>query len=488
MTHRELDFTDRTGRAPDSAIQELSRRDALFRIGGGVAGIALSWLLHQEGWLGAAEGATRESPLAVKPSHFPGKAKSCIFLNMAGAPSQMDTFDPKPALNKLHGKPITRKYGSLEKRIYVSSPFRFSKHGESGVEVSEIFPQLAECVDDMSIIRSMQTSVESHTTATFFLNTGEAIPGSPSLGSWLIYGLGTENEDLPAFVVFPDERGGVFGGAMNWSNAYLPAACQGTLLNPVGPPIVDLQPAHGISRRQQRDNLTLLNQLNSEFLDSNPRNQELLGRMRNYELAFRMQMAVPDALDIERETAATQELYGLHRKVSEPMARKCLMARRLVERGVRFIQIYCNGWDSHEFLAERHKRRGDEIDGPVSGLIQDLKQRGLLDQTLLVWGGEFGRTADNSMGSFRSNPGRDHNKDAMVFWLAGGGVQGGTVVGATDELGIKAVDNVYHTHDLHATIMHLMGLDDMKLTYYHGGRFKRITDLGGRTITESIRG
>jgi len=469
---------------------EMGRRDCLFRFGTGIGSLALSSMLARDGFLSAADaGATQgeaENPLAPKRPHFPGKAKSCIFLFMAGAPSQMDTFDPKPALNKHHGKPVTRDYGGLEKRIYVGSPFRFKKRGESGVEVSELFPQLSKCVDDMAILRSMHTSVQAHTTATFFMNTGFAIPGSPSLGSWLIYGLGTENENLPAFVVLPDARGGVFGGAMNWSNSFLPAACQGTLFNPVGPPIVDLLPGQGMAREQQRRNLTLLNQLNDEHLASNPRNRDLLGRMRNYELAFRMQTAVPEAVDVSRETSDTQRLYGLDQKVTEPMARKCLMARRLVERGVRFVQIYCGGWDSHEHIAKYHKQRGDETDRPVAGLIQDLKQRGLLDDTLVVWGGEFGRTADNSMNTFRSNPGRDHNKEAMVMWMAGGGVKGGTVVGSTDELGIKAADNPYHTHDLHATILHLMGLEDMDLTYYHGGRFKRLTNLGGETINEVI--
>jgi hypothetical protein len=486
MFKREFEFCDRVQPAADPRLGELGRRDFLFRYGSGVGALALSSMLHREGWLSAAENSSPEKPLAPKPPHLPPKAKACIFMFMAGAPSQMDTFDPKPKLAQLHGKPVTRIYGSYEKRMYVRSPFEFAQYGQSGIEVSEIFPNLASCVDDMAILRSMHTSVEAHTTATFFMNTGEPIPGSPSLGSWVIYGLGTENENLPAFVVLPDERGGVFGGGMNWSNAYLPAVCQGTLFNPVGPPIVDLLPAQGVTRRQQRDNLTLLNQLNEEYLDSNPRNRDLLGRMRNYELAFRMQDAIPEAIDIDRETRKTRELYGLDGKVTEKMGRKCLMARRLVERGVRFIQIYCQGWDSHENIAKEHRRRGEEIDRPVAALIQDLQQRGLLDETLIVWGGEFGRTADNSMNFFRSNPGRDHNKEAMVFWMAGGGVKGGTVVGATDELGVKAVENVYHTHDLHATILRLMGLDDMELTYYHAGRFKRLTDLGGETIDEVI--
>ena len=485
MPKNEFEFCSQTDRRSALLNGEMGRRDLLFRFGSGLGAVALTDLLRQDGAFRAAD-ALSSNPLAPKPPHFAPRAKACIFLFMAGAPSQMDTFDPKPALHRYHGKPVTRIYGSYEKRLYVESPFKFARHGQSGTAVSEIFPQLAKCVDELAVLRSLHTSVEAHTTATFFMNTGEAIPGSPSLGSWVIYGLGSENENLPAYVVLPDERGGVFGGAMNWSNAYLPSATQGTLMNPVGPPIVDLLPGYEITRRQQRDNLRLLNQLNERYLASNERNQNLLGRMRNYELAFRMQDTVPEALDVARETAATRQLYGLDDAVTQPMARKCLMARRMVERGVRFLQIYCRGWDSHENIAAEHRNRGAEIDRPVAGLIQDLRQRGMLDETLIVWCGEFGRTADNSMNFFRSNPGRDHNKEAMVCWLAGGGVKGGTVVGSTDELGKKAVENVCHTHDLHATILHLMGLNDMDLTYYHGGRFKRLTDLGGRRIDEII--
>ena len=489
MRKGEFQFCNRVERVPDLRLGGLGRRDFLFRFGSGVGSLALSSLLQQDGSLRAANGTTQltDNPLAPKPPHRSGpRAKSCIFLFMAGAPSHMDTFDPKPALDKYHGKPVTRVYSSLEKRIYVGCPFKFSRHGASGTEVSDLFPNLAKCVDDMAIIRSLHTSVESHEPATFFMNTGESIPGSPSVGSWIVYGLGSENSDLPAFVVLPDERNGMFGGAANWSNAYLPSACQGTQLDAVGPPIVDLVPAGGITRDRQRRNLDLLKDLNEGFLSSNPRNRDLLGRMQNYELAFRMQSSVPEALDVESESRDTRDLYGLDNKITASMGRRCLMARRLVERGVRFVQVYSLGWDSHGNIAKEHRRRGQETDLPIAGLIQDLKRRGLLDETLIVWGGEFGRTADNHMSFFRANPGRDHNKSAMVFWLAGGGVKGGTVLGETDELGVKAVENVYHTHDLHATILHLMGLDDQQLTYYHGGRFKRLTDLGGNLISEVI--
>ena len=304
------------------------------------------------------------------------------------------------------------------------------------------------------------------------------------MGAWTVYGLGTDNQNLPAFVVFSDEK--VWSGAVNWSNGYLPAVNQGTLLNSVGEPIVDLQPPKGVTLEQQKDNINLLNRWNQGYLASNPDNSDLMARMRNYELAFRMQTAVPETLDVNQESEKTRELYGLNDKITEPFGRKCLMARRLVERGVRFVQIYSHGWDHHEFLERDIATKALETDRPIAGLLKDLKQRGLLDQTLIAWGGEFGRTADNDMTSFRSQPGRDHNKEAMIMWFAGGGIKGGTVVGATDELGIKAVENRYHLHDLHATMLRLMGLDDMRLTYYHAGRFKRLTDLGGQPIQEMI--
>lgn len=470
--------------SPDPRLGELGRRDFIYRFGRGLGSVALSSLLCQEGLLSKVEASS--NPLAPKPPHLPGKAKSCIFLFMFGGPSQMDTFDPKPALAQYHGTPVNRIYGTMEKRIYVGSPFKFSRHGKSGMEISEIFPHLATCADDIALVRSMHTDSSSHPVGSFLMNTGLPIPGGPSLGSWVVHGLGTENQNLPAFVVLPDKRRGIEGGAVNYANSYLPAVSQGTLLSAEGLPIVDIKPPKGVTSQQQQANLSLLNRLNQRLLTTHPSNRDLLGRMRNYELAFRMQFAVPETLDIDQEPESIKNLYGLNDNMSEHMARKCLMARRLVENGVRFVQIYCDGWDSHENIAVEHRNRGLETDKPVAGLLKDLKQRGLLDETLVVWCGEMGRTADNSMSFFRSNPGRDHNKDAMIMWFAGAGIKGGTVVGATDELGIKAVEDVYHLHDLHATILHCLGLDDMQLTYYHAGRFKRLTDLGGRLIKQIL--
>ena len=483
MRKGEFEFCNQVERV-DPRLGEIGRRDFVYRFGKGLGSLALSSLLYSDGRLAAA--ARSANPLLPKKPHFTPKAKSCIFMFMQGAPSQMDTFDPKPKLNELHGKPILRKYGSLEKRMYVGSPFKFKRHGQSGIEMSDMFTELGTCADDIAVVRAMHTSSQAHTTATFFMNTGVTIPGSPSVGAWTVFGLGTENQNLPAFVVLPDTRTRIFGGPINWANGYLPAATQGTLLNSEGDPIVDLSPPAEVTTRRQEKNLELLNQLNAPYLDVHPRNPNLLARMRNYELAFRMQAAVPESLDLDSEPRKIREMYGLDNKISEPMARKCLMARRLVERGVRYVQIYCSGWDSHENIAGEHKKRGMETDRPIAALLKDLKQRGLFDETLVVWGGEFGRTADNTMDFFRTGPGRDHNKNAMVMWLAGAGIKGGTVVGETDELGIKCVEDVYHTHDLHATMLRLMGLDDMRLTYYHSGRFKRLTDLGGKQIKEIL--
>ncbi|MSO23103.1 MAG: DUF1501 domain-containing protein [Acidobacteria bacterium] len=483
MVGRSRDFCNQT-EVGNLQLGELDRRSFLLRLGQGLGSVAFSWLLQQDAF---SASNSPENQLAVRPPHFPVKAKSCIFLFMAGGPSQMDTFDPKPLLTKYHGTVAAK--GSQPRAnsnlLYVGSPFEFAKHGQCGMEVSEIFPHLATCVDDIAVVRSLQTDSDAHSTGAFLMNTAQPIPGSPSLGSWLTYGLGTENQNLPAFVVLPIRS--VLYGAQNWSNGYLPAIYQGTPLNTEGTPIVDLQPPKGVTPEQQEVNIKLLNELNEPFLESSPIKNDLWARMKNYELAFRMQTTVPEALDVNREPGKIKELYGLNDKVTEPMGRRCLMARRLVERGVRFVQIYSSGWDSHYNLAVEHKRRGDETDRPIAGLLKDLKQRGLLDQTLVVWGGEFGRTPQALRNYFWSKiPGREHNRTAMLMWFAGGGVKGGTVVGATDELGEKAVQNVYQLHDLHATLLHLMGLNDMRLTYYHGGRFKRLTDLGGHPIKEML--
>ncbi|MEE3370391.1 MAG: DUF1501 domain-containing protein [Planctomycetota bacterium] len=465
----------------------LERREFLYGLGQGIGSVALSSMLLQDQYLSAAEPA---DPLQVKAPHRTPRAKSVIFLFMYGGPSQMDTFDPKPVLQRYHGKPVTRIYGgggngdNREERLYVGTPFRFKQHGQCGQPVSELFPNLATCVDNMAFLRSMHVDSAIHPMASFQMNLGTLLPGSPSMGSWVLYGLGTENRDLPGFVVLADR--GLWSGAVNYSNGFLPAQTQGTLLNPSGGGIADLQPPEGVTRGSQQASIDLLNDLNRPYLSSDPQNTDLVARMRNYELAFRMQSAVPEAMDLGRETAAVRDLYGLDHKVTQPMGERCLMARRLVERGVRFVQVYSHGWDSHDRIAQHHRRRAQETDRPIAGLIKDLKQRGLLDDTLIVWCGEFGRTPDNHKGFFATYPGRDHNKEGMIAWFAGGGIRPGTTVGSTDEFGLRAAENGCHLHDMHATILHMLGLNDMDLTYYHGGRFKRLTDLGGQVIQELI--
>lgn len=473
--------TERFSAPANTPLGELSRRDLLCRMGRGLGSVALSSLLFNDRCLGD----TSADPLAAKPPHHPARARACIFLFMYGGPSQFDTFDPKPALKKYHGTRLKRIHSNrTEERIYVASPFQFKRYGQSGIEVSELFPHLAGGVDDIAILRSMYVDSDVHPNGVFQMNTGVLLPGAPSLGSWIVYGLGTENQNLPAFVVMSNEA--VYSGASNWSNGYLPAATQGTLFQSTGEPVADLKPPPGMTRQRQEAAIDLLRDLNEPYVRQNPGNSELLARMKNYELAFRMQMSVPEATSIESEPESIKELYGLNEKVTEPIGRQCLLARRLVERGVRFVQIYSHGWDSHDRLALQHSQHALETDRPIAGLLKDLKQRGLLDQTLVVWGGEFGRSPDNEKGFFSTYPGRDHNRDAMVMWFAGGGIKGGTVVGATDELGFKAVEDRCHLHDVHATILSLMGLDDMRLTYYHAGRFKRLTDLGGRVVRQLV--
>ncbi len=485
MRKNPFDVCDRVEPTPDPRLGGLGRRDFLFRMGAGLGSVALSSLLHQDGFSAAM---SPDDPLGAKMAHFPAQAKSCIFFFMLGGPSQIDTFDPKPMLEKYDGttadKYVVADGGTLRERIYVGSPFKFSRHGRSGIEVSEIFPNLATCVDDMAVIRSLHTDSNIHPNAVFQMNLGIPMPGPPSMGAWVVYGLGTENANLPAFVVMTG--GSVWSGTATWSNGYLPAVYQGTQLNTKGSPIQDLEAPEGVSYQRQKSTIELLNRLNKPYLESNPSNTNLLARMKNYELAFRMQTAVPEAVDLDQEPEQIKELYGMHHQITEPMGRNCLLARRLVERGVRFVQIYSHGWDHHEDISGRLKRQATQIDRPIAGLLKDLKERGLLDQTLVAWGGEFGRTPDNERSSYRSGPGREHNSEGMTMWFAGGGVKGGTVVGATDELGMKAVENPFHVHDMHATLLHLMGLDDMRLTYYHAGRFKRLTDLGGRVIQEMI--
>lgn len=480
--------------------QAASRREFLARAGVGFGSLALSFMLAQEAMAdtkAAGKGPKgRLNPLTPKPPMFPARAKSVIFLFMYGGPSQMDTFDPKPELVKHHGKTIKDALPTVGEikpffgggnTTLMRSPFAFQKHGKSGIEVSELFPHVARHVDDMCFIRSIYGDSNNHAPALFEMNTGSILQGHPSVGSWVTYGLGTENQDLPGYVVMTDHRGGPIGGAPNWSSGYMPATFQGTLFRSTGTPILDLDPGKGVSTAQQRADLDLLAKMNDEHLRANPGDSDLEARIASYELAYRMQAKAPNVVDISKETGETKALYGLDDPRTEKFGRKCLLARRLVERGVRFVQVYSGGghgddtWDAHGDIVGNHRKHAGDTDKPIAGLLADLKRRGLLDDTLVVWAGEFGRMPISQGGG-----GRDHNPGVQTVWLAGGGIKGGTVIGSSDEVGYLAGNDPYHIRDLHATILHAVGLDDLALTYLFNGRHQRLTENGGTVIKKAF--
>jgi hypothetical protein len=462
------------------------RREFLFGLGATLGTVALNAMLQAE-----EKAAPAAGPLAPKPQHLPAKAKSCIFLTMAGGPSHIDTFDPKPKLDELHLKKFQRaadKFVSAMgsgQRYYVKSPFKFRKVGRAGLDMCEHFEHLAGVADDLCVYKGLQAESVDHPTALYHLNTGNRFGGDPAMGAWVTYGLGSENQDLPGYLVLPEA---MFpqGGTANWTNGFLAAHYQGTPLRADGTPILDLTPPPGVTPDRQRADLDLLAELNRGHQQMHPRHRELAARMDNYELAFRMQAKVPELLDLKREDAGTLGLYGVGTEPTDSFGRRCLLARRLVERGVRFVQLYAEGWDSHDYLERSHSRRIQAIDKPVAGLLTDLKRRGLLDSTLVVWCGEFGRSPDNGIRQGGVAYGRDHNAKAMAIWIAGGGVKAGQVVGATDETGAAAVECVHPLRDLHVTLLRLLGLDDNRLTYFHGGRFKQLSQIGGRVIPELI--
>ena len=413
-------------------------------------------------------------------------------LFMEGGPSHIDTFDPKPKLSSLHLKKFVNKSEKISgmtngNRFYVGSPYKFRKVGKSGLTMCEHFKHLAspDVADELCIYRGLQAESVNHPTALYHLNTGNRFGGDPSLGAWLTYGLGSVNQNLPGYVVMT-ELAAPQGGSGNWSNGFLPAYYQGTQLRSEGSPILDLKPPAWKTRAHQRANLDVLQQLNEAHLNEHPQHRALRARMENYGLAFRMQTEVPDIIDLKKEPKHVHEAYGLNDKETASFGRKCLLARRLVEKGTRFVQIFSGGWDSHDYLERAHKKRIYSVDKPIAALIRDLKARGMLEETLVVWTGEFGRTPDNNVRGGEQAIGRDHNADAMIQFYAGGGVKGGTVVGATDETGAKAAEVVHPIRDLHVTLLHLMGLDDNKLTYFHGGRFKQLSQFGGEVIQEII--
>jgi len=458
---------------PSLADRFLSRRQFLNRFGMGLGALSLASL-----WPADAAAAAPAGPLVPREPHFPVRAKRVIHIFAQGAPSQVDTWDPKPALARYDGKELPDVKGG----VGMDSPFKFTRQGKSGIEVSSVFPELGKHVDEMSIIRSMWTDVPAHETATVFMNTGSLRLSRPSLGSWMVYGLGTENQNMPGFVSL---RPGGFppGGTQNWQSAFLPGVYQGTSINTSAKTVEQMIQnirSQYTSVKEQRRQLDLVHQLNELHAESLQKEAALEARLEAYEIAFKMQTAATDAFDITTEPAAVREAYG-----NTNQGRQLLIARRLVERGVRFIQVWAGGWDHHQDLEDRLADRAREIDRPAAALLTDLRQRGLLDSTLVVWGGEFGRkpTRDRNGGD---SPGRDHNHRAFSTWLAGGGVKGGTVYGATDEFGAAAVEDKVHVHDLHATLLALMGFDHTRLTYRYNGRDFRLTDVKGEVVKRII--
>ena len=464
----------------------LSRREMLARCANGFGAVALSALLGDRAFGADIAPKPDADPMAPRPTHYPAKAKSVIFLFMDGGPSQVDTFDPKPRLDREHGQAIRAKvqptqFNNVGKVL--KSPWKFRNRGESGIPVSELFPLVGEHVDEMAIVRSMVSNFSEHTAANYFMHTGNGLQGKPSHGAWVTYGLGSPCRDLPGFVVL---NGGLIppGGLDCFGSGFLPASYQGSVFRAGGDPVANIRPLEKDADAQSRK-LALMRTLDKDVLDRVGHHDALEASIANYELAFKMQTAVPGLMDLAGESKATQQLYGLDDPYAPTriFARECLVARRLVERGVRFVELLCphvghDRWDQHGNLKDGHEKNARAVDRPIAGLLTDLKARGLLDETLVIWGGEFGRTP-----MAQGTDGRDHNPFGFTMWLAGGGIKGGTIHGATDDYGYHAVENKVEVHDLHATMLHLLGMDHKKLTYRFSGRDMRLTDVFGEVIT-----
>jgi hypothetical protein len=472
--------------SPEHIRPVLTRRDILARAGHGFGAIALGSLLG-----GSGQAKIRVNPLAAKPPNFAPKAKSVIFLFMVGGPSHVDTFDPKPALKKFEGQKLPDSYGKVTSQFtsgdtpLLSSPWKFSRHGQCGMEVSTLYPHLAACVDDICFVRSFYTESVVHAPAMYQVHTGRILMGYPSMGSWVTYGLGSESDNLPAYVVMPQPEGTPEGGAPCWGAGFLPAVYQGTVFRAGPNPILNLKPPPGMTPQRQKTALELLQKMND--LDTLDSDTELAARISSYELAFRMQSHAPEAVDLAKEPEPVKRMYGLDQKHTADFGSRCLLARRLVERGVRFVQLYSGGgpiimqWDAHKDLVFNHEKMCGHTDQPIAALLKDLKQRGLLDSTLVVWGSEFGRLPMSQSGN-----GRDHNPHGFTMWFAGGGSKGGRVVGETDELGLRGIGDRYHMRDFHATILHLLGMDQNQLWFLHNGRHEKLTDFGGKVIEKVV--
>ncbi len=463
----------------------LNRRNVLRMAANGFGAVALESMLQRD--LAAANAKPRVNPLAAKAPHFEAKAKSVIFLFMVGAPSQMDTFDPKPGLVTHAGKPLPASYGKITSQFtsgdtpILPSPWEFKRYGRAGLPVSSLYPHLAQCVDDICFVRSFYTESVVHAPAMYQVQSGRVLMGYPSIGSWVTYGLGSASDNLPAYVVMPQPEGTPEGGTPMWGSGFLPAVHQGTILRSGANPVLNLRPPEGMTPDRQRRTLDFLQKMNE--IDTEETDTEMAARISSYELAFRMQSHAPEAVDFSKESEATRKLYGLDQKHTQEFGARCLLARRLVERGVRFVQLFSGGgpvsiqWDAHKDLKQNHEKMCGLTDQPVAALLKDLKARGLLDSTLVIWGSEFGRLPNSQSGN-----GRDHNPHGFTMWFAGGGVKGGQAIGDTDDFGLYGVGDRYHMRDFHATILHALGLDQHRLWYLHNGRHEKLTDFGGKVI------
>ena len=467
-------------------IDVTSRREFLSRAGSGFGALALAYMLAEERGFAAALDAGADR---TQQGHLPPRAKSVIWLFMEGGPSHLDLFDRKPTLEKLAGQPLPASFGrpitamGTAGNTIMPSKRTWKQYGQSGLWVSDWYQEIGQHADELAMFQSCWADGLNHVGSVCQMNTGSILAGRPSMGAWVTYGLGTANQNLPTFVILTD-AGEVVGGPKNWSAGFLPASYQGTLLRRQGPPIFHVSQPDTIGEQQQRSKIDLLTALNRRFGADKLDDTELDARIESYELAYRMQSAAPEAVDLTKETAATRQLYGLDDPATEKFGTNCLLARRMVERGVRFIELYSgsgSGWDAHENIEANHSKMCKSTDRPIAGLLTDLKARGLLDTTLVIWGGEFGRTPFNEKGT-----GRDHNPWGFTIWMAGGGIKGGQTIGATDEIGMRVADQPCHVHDVHATILHLLGLNHRQLTFEHNGRDERPTINGGRVITQAI--
>ena len=473
-------------KSPEHIRWTRTRREFIREAFCGFGGLALASIVHQE-----QVRAGVLSPLAPKASHRAPKAKAVIFLFMAGGPSHIETFDPKPLLNKLSGQPRPKEFGDVKYQFIqtdaklLGTKRTFRKCGQSGIEVSDLFPHIAQCIDDIAVVRSCHGDMVVHSAAQYELFTGRIVPGFPSMGSWIGYGLGSESESLPGYVVMPDPKGALEAGQPMYMHGFLPAVYQPTMFRPKGQPVLNLGLPEGVSLEQRRRTLRLIRNLNEATLSAE--DAEFSARINAYDLAFKMQTEAPKVFDVSNEPQETLDLYGIGIEPTHDYGRRCLLARRLVENGVRFVCVVSGGgpgnlqWDAHNDIEENHLRKAAETDKPVAALLKDLQRRGLLESTLVLWGGEFGRSPEAQSGR-----GRDHHNTGFSMWMAGGGIQGGQVVGATDEIGLRAIDSPYHFRDIHTTILHQLGLDQNQLTFPHLGRNERLTFVEGKVIEQIV--